>query len=248
MHARRPFVWPRQGFVASVHGSGSVARVTAIVAGPASVRRSLDCWTSVSVSGKRNVSDEPFPPTAKSAPGVTGMHVAAATPGVMPHAATAAARLPQFAESATTVRGPDAGGVKRMVTTCSTAAALKPGEASQGRTDTSTVSPGAENGRFVVPSAPANVKLRCGITLHAACTAPGTPTHRRKATRKMRRRPGDLVLTAFSLWATRRPRLRAALEESRIRVDWLRPSPPDDAATPADERSDQWAFSFFLAI
>src|SRR5204862_284220 len=64
---------------------------------------------------------------------------------------------------------PPAAGLMTTDTTCSGPVAASPGEASQPRTLISTGSPGAENGRFVAPSVPANVFVAPGIRLQPAC-------------------------------------------------------------------------------
>ena len=108
---------------------------------------------------------------------MTVRHATAATPAVLAHVASGPASAPQSAASTTTVRGPPPGGVKSSVTTLAAAAALKPAAPSHERSDTSTDSPGAANGRFVVPTVPANASVRCGIKLQAArASAPSART------------------------------------------------------------------------
>jgi hypothetical protein len=109
--------------------------------------------------------------TARSIPGVTSRQTVEATSEFWRHAAKALARPAQSVDRTTTFRGPPRSGVKRSVTTWSPALRLNPGDASHWRSDSSIDSPGAANGRFVVPMAPANVVARCGIRLQDARTS-----------------------------------------------------------------------------
>src|SRR2546425_7254014 len=171
-----------QAAVASAQGSGSVARVTAMVAGPLSVCWSLAEPKRASVSGNRKPRrGTPFRSTRARSVEDASMHETLATPGDPPQTSTdrlsePAVQLWGCAAMTTTRRGPPAGGVKMIVTTWSAAVAPRPGEAASQpavSTPISTNSPGAAKGRLADPSVERKVVVALGIRLQTAWAARG---------------------------------------------------------------------------